>query len=81
MSTHNLCFRAKNKKKKAYPCTLQFHYIKVGCKGIYKSHGHVILIVTFTATKVLSAYNYRIVETKAARQLLLPSKKSECNLF
>ena len=33
MSTHNLCFRAKIRKK--YPCTPQFHYIKVGCKGVY----------------------------------------------
>ena len=40
MSTHNLCFRAKIRKK-VYPCKPQFHYIKVGCKG---SHGHVILM-------------------------------------
>ena len=33
MSTHNLCFRAKIRKK-VYPCTPQFHYIKVGCKGV-----------------------------------------------
>ena len=31
-STDNLCFRAKIRKNE-YPCTPQFHYIKVGCKG------------------------------------------------
>ena len=25
----------KNKKNNAYPCKPPFHYIKVGCKGIY----------------------------------------------
>ena len=35
MSTHNLCFRAEIRKKNGYPCTLQFHNIKVGCKGVY----------------------------------------------
>ena len=39
MSTHNLCFRAKIRKN-VYPCSPQFHYIKVG----YKSHEHVILM-------------------------------------
>ena len=34
MSTHNLCFRAKIRKNE-YPCTLQFHYIKVGCKEVF----------------------------------------------
>ena len=34
MSTHNLCFRAKIRKK-VNPCTPQFHYIKVGCKGVF----------------------------------------------
>ena len=34
MSTHNQCFRAKIRKN-VYPCTPQFHYIKVGCKGVY----------------------------------------------
>ena len=34
MSTHNLCFRAKIKKD-VYPCTPQFHCIKVGCKGVF----------------------------------------------
>ena len=34
MSTHNLCFRAKIRKN-VYPCTPQFYYIKVGCKGVY----------------------------------------------
>ena len=32
-STHNLCFRAKIRKN-IYPYTPQFHYIKVGCKGV-----------------------------------------------
>ena len=32
MSTHNLCFRAKIRKN-VYPCTPQFYYTKVGCKG------------------------------------------------
>ena len=34
MSTHNLCFRAKIRKD-VYPCTPQFHYIKVGCKEVF----------------------------------------------
>ena len=34
MSTHNLCFRAKIGKN-VYLCTPQFHYIKVGCKGVF----------------------------------------------
>ena len=34
MSTHNLCFKAKIRKK-IYLCTPQFHYIKVGCKGVF----------------------------------------------
>ena len=34
MSTHNLCFRAKLRKN-VYPCTPQFHYIEVGCKGVF----------------------------------------------
>ena len=34
MSTHNLCFRAKIRKN-VYPCTPQFPYIKVGCKGVF----------------------------------------------
>ena len=34
MSTHNLCFRAKIRKN-VYPCTPQFYYTKVGCKGVY----------------------------------------------
>ena len=32
-STHNLCFRAKLRKK-VYPCKPQFYYIKVWCKGV-----------------------------------------------
>ena len=32
-STHDLCFRAKISKN-VYPCKPQFHYIKVGCKGV-----------------------------------------------
>ena len=35
MSTHNLCFEAKNKKNQVYPCIPQFCYIKVGYKGEY----------------------------------------------
>ena len=34
MSTHNLCFRAKIRKN-VYPCTPQFYYTKVGCKGVF----------------------------------------------
>ena len=34
MSTHILCFRAKVRKN-VYPCTPQFYYIKVGCKGVF----------------------------------------------
>ena len=33
-STHNLCFRA-TVRKNVYPCTPQFYYIKVGCKGVF----------------------------------------------
>ena len=33
-STHNFCFKAKKKKKKEYPKQPQFHYVKVGCKGV-----------------------------------------------
>ena len=33
-STHNLCFEAKIRKN-VYPCKPQFHYIKVGCKGVF----------------------------------------------
>ena len=42
MSTHNLCFRAKIRNN-VYPCTPQFHYIKVGCKGC-SLHGHVCMM-------------------------------------
>ena len=36
MSTHNLCFRAKIRRKCIpVPCKPQFYYIKVGCKGVY----------------------------------------------
>ena len=34
MSTHNICFRAKIRKN-VYPCTPQFHYIKVGFNGVF----------------------------------------------
>ena len=34
MSTHNLCFGAKIRKK-VYPCIPQFYCIKVGFKGVY----------------------------------------------
>ena len=34
MSTHNLCFEAKIRKK-VYPCKPQFYYTKVGCKEVY----------------------------------------------
>ena len=34
MSTHNLCFRVKIRKN-VYPCTPQFHFIKVGCMGVF----------------------------------------------
>ena len=33
MSTHNVCFRAKIRKN-VYLCTPQFHYLKMGCKGV-----------------------------------------------
>ena len=37
-STHNLCFRAKKKRKKnVYTCKLHFYYIKVGCMGVYNT--------------------------------------------
>ena len=36
MSTHNLCFGAKIRKK-VYPCKPQFYYIKVGCKGAFST--------------------------------------------
>ena len=34
-STHDLCFRAKIRKKMNTPVKPQFYYIKVGCKGVY----------------------------------------------
>ena len=34
-STHNLCFGAKKKREKVYPCKPQFYYIKVGCNGVF----------------------------------------------
>ena len=34
MSTHNLCFGVKIRKK-VYPCKPQFYFIKVGCKGVF----------------------------------------------
>ena len=34
MSIYNLCFRAKIRKN-VYPCTPQFYYTKVGCKGVF----------------------------------------------
>ena len=41
MSTHNLCFRAKNKKIMYTPVLKpQFYYMKVGCKG-RTLHGYV----------------------------------------
>ena len=33
--SHNLCFRAKIRKKKVYPCTTLFFYIKVGFQAVY----------------------------------------------
>ena len=35
MSTHNLCFGAKKKEKKVYPCMHQFCHIKVGVYGVF----------------------------------------------
>ena len=35
MSTHNLCFGAKIRKKMYTPVHPQFHFIKVGCKGVF----------------------------------------------
>ena len=43
MSTLDLCFRAKIRKK-VYPCKPQFYYMTVGVKGC-KLHGHVIMMV------------------------------------
>ena len=34
MSTHNLCFKAKLRKN-VYPCIPLFHFINMGCKGVY----------------------------------------------
>ena len=35
MSTRDLCFRAKIRKKRIPPVKPQFYYIKVGCKGVF----------------------------------------------
>ena len=43
MSTHNLCFGAKIRKK-VYPCKPKFYYIKVGCKG-FSLHGLVFVMI------------------------------------
>ena len=42
-STHNLCFRAKIRKK-VYHCKPQFYYIKLGVKGCLL-HGLVFVMV------------------------------------
>ena len=56
-STHNLCFKAKKKKKNVYPCTPQFYYIEVGCKG---SSLRGLLFVMATCTNVmLSTFDHR----------------------
>ena len=34
MCTHKLCLRAKIRNN-VYPCTPQFYYTKVGCKGVF----------------------------------------------
>ena len=54
MSTHNLCFRAKIRKK-VYPCKPQFYYIQTGCKGVFVTrtcfrdvHVHMYVIIFFT---------------------------------
>ena len=36
-STHDLCFRAKIRKKMYTPVNPSFFYIKVGCKGVFIS--------------------------------------------
>ena len=60
MSTHNLCFRAKKKEKNVYPCTPQFHYIKVGCKGVFITrtclHDASILLLWITCNYLVSAW-------------------------
>ena len=60
MSTHNLCFRAKKKRKNVYPCTPQFHYIKVGCKGVFITrtclHDASILLLWITCNYLVSAW-------------------------
>ena len=35
MSTHDLCFKAKIRKKNVYPCKPQLYYKKVGSKGVF----------------------------------------------
>ena len=42
MSTHNLCFRAKIRKK-CIPCKLSFTVLKWGVRG-YTLHGLVIMM-------------------------------------
>ena len=44
MSTHNLCFRCKNKKKMYTPETPQFYYIKLGLRGSILN-GHVSVMM------------------------------------
>ena len=60
MSTHNLCFRAKIRKN-VYPCTPQFYYAKVGCKGVFVTRtcfrDDSEVMTSFTHNLVLDSHN------------------------
>ena len=82
MSTHNLCFGTKIKKK-VYPCQPQFCYIKVGFKGVYIARtrfpdviygfGFLYLIVLFAGPSSLVVsllYIRSILEKKACGTII-----------
>ena len=73
MSTHNLCFRAKIRKN-VYPCTPQFYYINVGCKGVFvtrtwfrdvkrKVRSSIITVIVTVANKIMSKYMNLAIKT------------------
>ena len=66
-STHNLCFGAKIRKI-GIPLHTPVCYIKVGYKGVYILHGHVILKSIFKVTLwVLSPNKIFVFHRKRGR--------------
>ena len=44
-------FLSRNKKNSAYPCALQFYYIKVGFKGVKIIYRYVFVMGTISHVK------------------------------